>query len=87
VPPYQELFPKGSKVRVKDRATLEAFKVEWRWHHPLEGSQLDFAGESGRVASIGFYHGGDVVYWLDGIPGVWHERFLEVLGAEERDSG
>jgi hypothetical protein len=26
--------------------------------------------------SVGFYHGGDVLYVLEGIPGVWHESCL-----------
>jgi hypothetical protein len=25
---------------------------------------------------VGFYHGGDVLYTLDGIPGLWHEQCL-----------
>jgi hypothetical protein len=25
---------------------------------------------------VGFYHGGDPLYSLDGVPGVWHERCL-----------
>lgn len=29
------------------------------------------------VEKVGFYHGGDPLYKLDGVPGVWHEECLE----------
>jgi hypothetical protein len=38
--------------------------------------QLVFAGSSATIASVGFYHCGDVLYVLEGIPGVWHESCL-----------
>jgi hypothetical protein len=28
------------------------------------------------VAAIGYYHGGDVLYTLNDIPGIWHEQCL-----------
>jgi hypothetical protein len=74
---YTEQFPKGSKVRVKDGAFLESFRQTWRLHNPLETEQLGYAGRDATVASVGFYHGGDVLYTLSGIPGIWHERCLE----------
>jgi len=77
MPPYQEQFPKGSAVRVRDRAELEAFKKGWRYHHPLEVAQLTCAGKEGRVTSAGFYHGGDVLYEIQAMPGLWHEECLE----------
>ena len=70
---YQEKFPVGSVVRIAELAELERFRTEWRFHHPLEAEQLGFAGRSAAVATVGFYHGGDVLYTLDGIPGIWHE--------------
>lgn len=78
MPPYRELYAKGSLVRVRDRATLDLFVKEWRYHNPLQDSQLEHAGEVAKVASIGVYHGGDVLYSLEGIPGVWHEECLEL---------
>ena len=75
--PYLEKFPAGTLVRVRDRDFLEQFKKEWRFHHPLEDRQMSFAGRTARVAHVGFYHGGDVVYGLDGLPGTWHEVCLE----------
>ncbi len=58
---YNAEFPVGAWVRVADRQTLENFMVEWKWHHPLEPSQLQFAGQSAEVESLSFYHGGMVV--------------------------
>jgi hypothetical protein len=78
VPQYQEQFPKGSLVRVKDQATLESFKKEWRLHNPLKSAQLVYAGKEGRVAEVSFYHGGDVLYTVAEMPGVWHEQCLEL---------
>ena len=77
MPPYKEQFPKESVVRVKSRAALESFKQEWRFHNPLKSAQLDCAGKEGRVVAIGVYHGGDILYTLDQMPGVWHEQCLE----------
>ena len=77
MPQYQEQFPKGSKVRVRDFAMLESFKKEWRFHNPLRDDQLAFAGKEGRVSTVSFYHGGDVLYTLEEMPGMWHERCLE----------
>ena len=74
---YKEDFPVGSIVRVKDRGFLESFKKDWAYHNPLKSKQLASAGKEGRVAEVGFYHGGDVLYTIDGMPGIWHERCLE----------
>jgi hypothetical protein len=74
---YQEKFPEGSRVRIASRADLEEFLRTWGYHHKLEPKQLEFAGQSAEVASVSFYHGGDVLYDLKGIPGTWHERCLE----------
>ena len=29
---------------------------------------------------VGFYHGGDALYELEGVPGVWHEVCLRKAG-------
>ena len=73
---YSEDFPVGTAVRIADRDTLEAFRRDWRWHHPLESIQLSFAGREARVSHVSFYHGGDELYELDGVPGIWHEACL-----------
>jgi hypothetical protein len=74
--PYQEQFPKGSSVRIADRRVLDDFLREWKFHHKLETRQLGFAGAPAIVKRALFYHGGDVLYELEGAPGVWHERCL-----------
>lgn len=79
VPAYKERFPKGSRVRVKARESLVAFQSTWRFHDPLSDEMLPFAGRTATVLSVGFYFGGDVLYQLDGIVGIWHEVCLEPL--------
>ena len=77
LPPYQEQFPLGSRVRVKARPLLEQFQREWKYHHPISNDQVDAAGRTDTVKGVGFYHGGDVLYLLSEIPGTWHEVCLE----------
>lgn len=77
VPPYQEQFPVGSRVRVRARLFLEQFQREWKYHHPIPGDQINAARRTDTVKSVGFYHGGDVLYQLSEIPGTWHEVCLE----------
>lgn len=74
--PYKERFVLGSLVQVADLTTLEDFQKNWKYHNPLTPEQLPFAGKKIRVAKVGFYHGGDPLYVLDGVPGVWHEACL-----------
>jgi len=70
-------FPDGSLVRVSDRAELDGFAQTWIWHHKLEVEQLKHAGQVARVTKSCMYHGGDVMYELEGMPGLWHEQCLE----------
>ena len=74
---YTTEHPVGTLVHVRDRASLDAFVREWRFHHPLEAVQLKSAGKAARVKSVGFYHGGDELYELEDLPGLWHEANLE----------
>ena len=74
--PYSEEYPVGTTVKIVDRSTLERFRKEWKLHNPLDESQLAFADKVATVAKVGFYHGGDELYSLKGIPGIWHERCL-----------
>ena len=76
MPPYEEKHPVGARVRVETREHLESFRAHWAFHHPLEPAQLEWAGHSARVAQVGYYHGGDVLYQLEGVPGIWHEDCL-----------
>jgi hypothetical protein len=75
---YKEKYPVGTIVRIASLDFLQAFKRDWKYHHPLQDEQLQFAGTMDKVKSVGFYHGGDVIYQLEGAPGTWHE---EVLGS------
>ncbi len=67
------MFEVGDAVRIEKRETLERFRAEWNLHDPLTDAQMTYADRTAVVKSVGFYHGGDVLYVLDGIPGVWHE--------------
>ena len=76
---YREKFPVGSTVHIASRVTLEQFRESWRLHHPLMLEQLDYADHEAVVQEIGFYHGGDALYRLAGIPGIWHEANLTAI--------
>lgn len=74
---YKEAYPVGTRVRIVERASLEQFKASWLHHHKLQQEQLGYAGRVTKVREVGFYHGGDAVYTLVGIPGQWLEQCLE----------
>ena len=79
--PYKERFPAGCVVQVADEAALRRFKENWKYHHPLEESQFQFAGTITTVSGIGYYHGGDVLYSLRDTGGAtWHEECLRIPG-------
>jgi hypothetical protein len=75
--PYSEEYPIGSEVRIASRSRLEDFQRTWKLHHPLEDRQLAFAGRSATVQDVAFYHGGDELYELEDVPGIWHESCLD----------
>ena len=77
--PYKEAFPSGSHVRIADRTFLDEFATTWEYHHKLQPGQLAYANHEARVTSVGFYHGGDPIYTLDGVPGEWLEQCLRPL--------
>jgi hypothetical protein len=72
----QAEFEVGSEVRIADRAFLEEFFEAGQYHNELEPEQLEFAGRTAKVKAVEFFHGGDEIYTLEGIPGVWHEECL-----------
>jgi hypothetical protein len=74
---YSEEYPLGSFVKIAKRAVLEDFIRTWKLHNKLQPEQLDYAGKIGRIKWLGFYHGGDELYQIEGIPGTWHEQCLE----------
>ena len=73
---YKERYAVGRSVCVVSKPQLQDFVRSWHLHHPLEQIQLQYAGVKAKVASVGFYHGGDVLYQLEGVPGTWHEICL-----------
>jgi hypothetical protein len=73
---YNEEYPVGKTVRIVDKEQLESFFREWKYHHPLQPLQLQYAGRVARVANVMFYHGGDELYELVDVPGIWHEECL-----------
>lgn len=75
--PYEGKFPQGTLVQVALLQVLEKFRSTWKYHHPLQPEQLQYAGLQGKIASVGFYHGGDILYQIEGIPGTWHECCLQ----------
>jgi hypothetical protein len=74
---YQEKYPVGTTVTIASTERLLKFKSEWKFHHPLQEAQLLFAGTTDKVRTVGFYHGGDVVYNLEKATGTWHEEVLD----------
>jgi hypothetical protein len=75
--PYKACHTEGSTVRVAAKNVLEDFAKTWKLHNPLTPKQLAYAGHETTVKSVGYYHGGDVLYVLRDLPGVWHERCIE----------
>jgi len=69
-------FEVGLEVRIADKSFLESFLEAGQYHNELEPEQLEFAGRTAKVKEVSFFHGGDEIYTLEGIPGVWHEECL-----------
>ena len=78
---YVSDFPRGSRVRIASYVVLERFAQEWKLHNSLKPEQLAFAGAIAVIRDVGYYHGGDELYQLQDIPGVWHEACLEAASA------
>ena len=74
--PYNEEYPVGTIVRIIDRDALKHFQQSWKYHNPIEDNQLSYAGQIAKVEEVSFYHGGDELYRLENIPGIWHESCL-----------
>jgi hypothetical protein len=75
--PYKATFPAGSKVRIISRPALETFAKDWKYHHKLRPDQMEYAGTIAIVKEVSFYHGGDQLYVLEDVPGIWNEPCLE----------
>ncbi len=77
--PYKEAFPVGTAVRIADRPFLDDFIATWKHHHKLQPDQLAYADRAAKIEHVGFYHGGDPVYKLAAIPGLWLEPCLRPI--------
>lgn len=76
--PYQERYPVGTHVRIASAERLRSFmRPHWKYHNPVSVEQLKAAGKRDSVQSVGFYHGGDVLYQLSNEIGTWHEDCLD----------
>ncbi len=73
---YVAEFPEGSIVQAANKADLELFQRKWKFHHPISDKQLEYADAETKVTSVAFYHGGDELYELEGLPGLWHEACI-----------
>ena len=73
---YKQEFQAGSTVEIVSGEELRAFASSWKLHHPLSPDQIQFGGKTAEVKTVGFYHGGDELYGLRGLPGYWHEQCL-----------
>jgi hypothetical protein len=76
VPDYDAAFPVGTPVQVVTDPELREFRASWKWHHKLSDDQMAFAGREAKVMRVGYYHGGDPLYELTNVPGLWHEVCL-----------
>jgi hypothetical protein len=67
--PYNVRFDAGVEVVVATRGELEVFQRTWKFHNPLHDEQLGYANTKTHIAGVGFYHGSDPLYELEGVPG------------------
>jgi hypothetical protein len=64
--PYSERYPVGSPVKIATLEELEEFMRTYKYHHALVPEQLRYAGMLTIVRTVEYYHGGDVIYTLEG---------------------
>ena len=74
---YNAEYPVGTVVKIAVRQELDQFRRTWKYHHPLNEEQLAFADKTAKVKEVSFYHGGDELYTLEGVSGIWHEQCLK----------
>jgi hypothetical protein len=78
MPPYKEKYAVGTTVKIVAADRLEAFRLAWKFHNKLVPEQVAYADHQAEVEGVSFYHGGDVLYKLKAVPGIWHEECLEL---------
>lgn len=74
--PHEAKYRVGTRVRIADLADLARFQADWKNHNPLQPEQLEHAGALTTVTEVAYYLGGDPLYTLENVPGVWHEGCL-----------
>jgi hypothetical protein len=72
-------YQPGDLVLIDSPELLASFARTWKRHHPLETRQMAYAGQSAKIANSFMYHGGDILYELEDVPGVWHQQVLSPL--------
>ena len=80
---YDERFPVGTTVKIKEREYFQDFLKSWHLHNPLCPEQVSHGGQLDVVKKVGFYHGGDILYELEHSPGTWQEQCLQEAPREE----
>ncbi len=74
---YDPKFAEGSAVEIASEDELKRFGAGWHYHHPITKKHLGYSGRRAIVSEVYFYHGGDKLYYLRGIPRLlWHEAVL-----------
>jgi hypothetical protein len=81
--PYNADFSEGVKVRIKSFSFLNEFRRSWKYHHPLQANQLQYAGQIATVASVSYAYGADELYTLVDLPGIWNEECLQPLDSSD----
>jgi hypothetical protein len=69
-------FQIGETVQIASREILDEFSRTWKFHHPLQSSQFQHAGRTARITNSFMYHGGDILYELETVPGLWHQQLV-----------
>ena len=78
---HRAAFSIGASVRIKERTELERFARDWTSTNSLTPHQFCDAGVAGVVDSVAFDDGGNPLYTLERIGGIWHEENLVAWGA------
>ena len=68
---WKPQFEAGDDVEIVDRETLEELRDHWKYVARPTEDQMRYAGLKTKVKRPTFYHGGYVLYELEGAPGSW----------------
>jgi hypothetical protein len=71
-----DTYQPDDTVRIASYEILVEFVRTWDLHHPLQPDQVPCGGQTAQVASSSMYHGADILYELEGMPGIWHQHLL-----------